>query len=150
MALDDCGHTMHATCAVQWFRGGSQTCPLCRGEPGVIMTYLDIRTRASLLRRMARRTDAPPRLLKAVDRLRAREEERRELGTALRKIKLSPCWGIVKQYRRLLKKSHAKDAQIHVERSRLGLLECPGLPSVPFTIARGRRMQDDGADLIVD
>ena len=51
-----------------------------------------------------------------------------ELGAALRAVKMSPCWGIVKHYRRLQKKSYAKDAQIHVERSP------PPTPDVPAPV----------------
>jgi hypothetical protein len=135
-SLDDCGHNLHVSCAIKWFRSGSQTCPLCRADPKELLTYLDIRTRGTMLRRFARRSDAPRKLQKAVERLRDKERERKELGAALRAVRQTPCWGIVKQYRSLLKKSHAKTEQIRIAHCRLGLMECDGVPEIPLSIVR--------------
>lgn len=37
----ECNHTFHTDCAIQWFRRGNSTCPLCRrGNPYVDMSSL--------------------------------------------------------------------------------------------------------------
>ena len=87
----ECGHRYHTGCIVPWFRSGQNTCPMCRGEPRVKFGYLDTMTRCSMLRRMARRKNAPDRLKRKVAKIRQKEEEAREYAKTKRVFLQTTC-----------------------------------------------------------
>ena len=76
--LEDCGHQYHVNCIMKWFRSGYEQCPLCRSQNFQPHRYLNVDERARLLRRHARKRNAPKRLKRAAKRLRAREEKQKE------------------------------------------------------------------------
>lgn len=79
-----CGHSFHANCIIDWFRG-AHTCPLCRTSSK--FTRIETFTRASMLRRMSRRKNMPSELKKLVENLRIAEANTREQKKVLREFK---------------------------------------------------------------
>ena len=53
MTLDECGHTFHARCIAEWFRGGRPDCPTPRPRAAVYAPSR-LHERAAHLRRVAR------------------------------------------------------------------------------------------------
>ena len=80
----DCDHKFHADCIVKWFRGPNQQCPMCRGNPTQIYSYVHMMERYKILRRKARNKKAPASLKKAVEKLRGLEKN---LKTKQKEIK---------------------------------------------------------------
>lgn len=76
--LEDCGHRYHVGCIMKWFRSGYEQCPLCRSQNFQPHRFLNVDERARLLRRHARKRNAPKHLKRAVKRLRDREEKQRQ------------------------------------------------------------------------
>ena len=70
-----CGHSFHANCIIDWFRG-AHTCPLCRTSSK--FTRIDTLTRARMLRRMSRRKNMPSELKKLVEKIRQAEAKTKE------------------------------------------------------------------------
>lgn len=67
--LPECGHCFHTACAIQWFRSGNESCPLCRGKPDEYIGYIDAMSRYALLRRKSRARNAPRELKAFVRRI---------------------------------------------------------------------------------
>ena len=88
VVLDDCGHSFHGECIVQWFRGGQASCPNCRSlGADFSWSYISPARRVGILKRrrhllpaaMQRKLQA---LTAAAARLRELKRQRRELRTA--------------------------------------------------------------------
>ena len=101
-----CQHEFHTNCIIQWFRSGVDSCPLCRNVGETNMSCWDIWERATYLRRMARRKDAPPELVNLVNALRRTEER-------LTKAKKEAC-----QYKRRHKRVHKRQRELDCKRWR--------------------------------
>ena len=64
-----CGHSFHANCIIDWFRGAN-TCPLCRTSSK--FTRIETLTRAKMLRRVSKK-NMPSELKKLVEQVRIAE-----------------------------------------------------------------------------
>ena len=83
-----CGHVLHTSCAMTWFRSGHAECPLCRAGPPEVFNFPTVGERCWRLRQLSRRKGAPKELKTLVRRLRKAESEmegrNRELREACR------------------------------------------------------------------
>lgn len=75
-SLDGCTHRYHNECIIRWFRAGHKECPQCRHVE--IPRFVNMKDRVTLLRRKARRKDAPKELKRIVDKIKEKETEIRE------------------------------------------------------------------------
>jgi len=109
--LPECNHEFHTECVMQWFRSGHESCPLCRGRGvnGQSATRDYYRWDASsdrlgMMRRMARKRNAPPVLRRAWNKLRDLERENREInreyGKVQKRLRRIPTYKRFQQLRR--------------------------------------------------
>ena len=81
----DCGHCYHTKCAIDWFRLGNKSCPLCRKEDisndATVVTFDEAVKR---LLRKAGNKSAPPRLISAAKKLREARENFRKAKKGFR------------------------------------------------------------------
>lgn len=80
----ECQHTFHASCLIGWMRRGNLSCPMCRNNleenwDNAIIPRMALNERASYVRRMSRRANAPADLKRMVARVQRAEQTAREL-----------------------------------------------------------------------
>lgn len=111
-SLPECNHTFHQNCIMHWFRQGNFKCPLCN-EKGALYTQQDAgmawyrdRDKYKVLRRFARKKNAPAPLKKYIAKLRGQEKQFRVLGTQLQALKVRQGQFnlLLKEYQKLQRK----------------------------------------------
>jgi septal ring factor EnvC (AmiA/AmiB activator) len=71
-----CKHTFHTSCIVQWFRGNSNACPLCKDENALLDLFGSRRVQCvKQIRTLARRKDCPRQIVKINNRIKKLEDE---------------------------------------------------------------------------
>ena len=119
-SLPECNHTFHQNCIMHWFRQGNFKCPLCNAT-GALYTQRDDhmawyrdREKYKVLRRFARKKNAPTALKKCVEKLRKQEKKLRALGIQLRALKKrqGQFGPLLKEYNTLHRKKWAKKRQL--------------------------------------
>ena len=82
----DCSHSFHTDCILKWFRSGGSTCPVCRChglDCAVKLDFMDVRARANVIKRIARRMDAPESLKRLYKSYR---EVRKQKSDVIKKV----------------------------------------------------------------
>ena len=129
----ECGHRFHTACALHWFRSGHSECPLCRNKPDTRLRFMDVQTRAGMLRKMSRRKDAPSRLKAAVKKLQDVEADLRATNTELKRVRKLPE---VQNYFSLQSKRWRLKGRQTRARSKLGLMTGRDIPQLSMDIVR--------------
>ena len=129
----DCGHTFHPSCIIAWFRSDHSECPLCRAQPSHQLRHMDVQTRASMLRTMARRKNASPRLIRAVQKVKEAEDVYSQTLSDLKDVKEHEA---VKKYKRLLTQRSRHHRAVRKAKSKLGLLTGDDIPTIHLDIVR--------------
>ena len=129
----DCGHVFHPKCIIDWFRSAHSQCPLCRAEPLHQLRCMDVLTRASLLRQMARRKGAPDRLVRAVKQLKDAEDMYKETLGKLKEVKEHEA---VKTYKRLMAQRSRQHWTVRKKKSKLGMMTGKDIPCMKLEIVR--------------
>ena len=125
----ECGHNFHTDCIVKWFRGGSGDCPSCRDNPEVGVRMWDVRIRSTMVIRVGNRKNAPPEIKRAVRSMKRTDKLRKEASADLTAFKREHG-ATIKEYRRLRSRSYRLKHQLYNKKRELGMMHCPGLPSV--------------------
>ena len=81
--LPECKHSFHLECVITWWRSPRDyydsrkygECPLCRGQQKKNISWRTQKGRVSFFRRMARKKNVHPALLKVIKKLREEEKE---------------------------------------------------------------------------
>eukprot|EP00967_Tisochrysis_lutea_P029579 scaffold34582_cov28-Tisochrysis_lutea.AAC.3 len=96
-----CGHRYHATCIIDWFRHGPDSCPLCRSVD--FEAHLVPQTASERLERVlltVAQPNAPPRLRELAARYRASRVQRRTQRQKARELRRAHA-PLFKRHRRL-------------------------------------------------
>ncbi len=94
---------------------------------------MDVETRASMLRQMSRRKDAPARLIRAVKQLRDAEERYSQTTSELKEVKEHE---VVKRYKRLLSQRSRQHWTVRKKKSKLGMMTGDDIPTMKLEIVR--------------
>lgn len=122
----DCGHQFHTRCAIDWFRLGNGSCPLCRCEDlHKKAQVIDFDDAVRILMRKAAAKKAPVALKKASESLKRRREELRNLRADLRDFE-QKSRGILVEMRK--KRRRVSRARVQMERAEYSLV----MPQTPF------------------
>ena len=71
-----CKHTFHTSCIVQWFRGNSNACPLCKDENSFLDLFGSQRIQCvKQIRSLARRRDCPRDIVKINNKIKKLQDE---------------------------------------------------------------------------
>jgi hypothetical protein len=81
--IPECSHKFHTNCIVNWFRISNGICPYCRSHCDDNHMYYQRQRGYKFNRKFARRKDAPKELKILVDRLRKKENSRKEIKKKL-------------------------------------------------------------------
>ena len=134
VTLDPCGHRLHADCAVRWFRmpSAAGACPICRDASELEdVPFLSLRERLTLVRRAARRRDAPAPLRRMVARLRATEQGERDAARALREaLGEEAVRAVTRRIAALRRRRWSSYRQVRRQRRTVALYDHPSLPVV--------------------
>jgi len=118
----ECGHELHPNCAMRLFRGQelSPDCPTCRAPPHCTLQYMDVRARACLLERHARKLVSPraSKAVRAVKRARAAAASARGDVTAFKREWKHVLSGMNK----LARIKWAATRRLHAAKREMGLL----------------------------
>jgi len=125
----ECGHAFHGSCACRWFRAGKDTCPLCRSRPALRPAHA--LERATLVRGLARRADAPAALKALVQNVRAAETRERAAARTLRALEVDHR-DALRAVRRARTLRHVRTRAAHRLKVRLGVFHWEGAPLPPL------------------
>ena len=82
--LPECNHTFHQSCINSWFRQGNAKCPLCNNIGSGLTTeryrgsiWRDWQVKFNFLRRLSRKKNAPMTLIKAMERIKKKEQSKK-------------------------------------------------------------------------
>ena len=122
----DCGHTFHTRCAIDWFRLGNPSCPLCRcADINAAAQVVDFDDAVRILVQRATNKKAPASLKRAVESLKRKRQDLRNLRSDLRNFE-EKSKSVLSEMRKRRKK--VCRARIDMERAEAGLV----MPRVPF------------------
>ena len=138
----ECKHKFHTGCIMKWFRQGASTCPTCRDKGGgeTSLSYMDILDRASYLRRVARRKNAPKELKRVYKKLLDAEKKEKHIKKELQTFR-NENKELEKSFKLLRNKRWRAGRKVSQATRILGLLDCEGL-RVPVVVPRRRRRGD--------
>lgn len=122
----NCGHQFHTRCAIDWFRLGNGSCPLCRCEDlHRKAQVVDFDDAVRMLMRKASTKKAPFALKKASESLKRRREELRNFRADLRDFE-KKSHNILVEMRK--KRRRVSKARVQMERAEYSLV----MPQIPF------------------
>ena len=119
-----CSHALCADCAVQWFRGGNDSCPVCRSVDGPRLTWADAKERATAILNRARTARASARLRRRVDTYRRAQEAAKAARDEWRRVQREHA-GVLAVARRAKKRATEASWKARGLRWRLGYAELP-------------------------
>ena len=136
----ECGHKFHTACILQWYRSGHSTCPNCRSDEFSHLDWSTALTRAKILKRHAKRADAPDHLKKMLCKITRCNDRKRKHWKALREFR-HKYKAILKENRKLQqahwRSCNREDALLY----QMGQMDAAGVV-VPVIQARRRFYYD--------
>ena len=117
----ECAHTFHTSCIIQWFRGPSSACPMCRAEPRMVLGYPDVMARCTMLRRRARAKGASPALKRSVLALIRSEEKANNTNDEYKAFLTQEVRQLLAHYRVLQRRRWQTRRQVLHRKRTLGL-----------------------------
>lgn len=138
----ECGHRFHTGCILTWFRSEDShgACPLCRAQPGMVLTFQDTMERCTLLRRRARARSAPAALRRAAGAVRRAEARQREVQAELRAFLTPEVRGVLRRHRRLRLLRWSAQRRVFRAKRQLGIGSFPGV-DLPLVRLRQVRLR---------
>ena len=130
--LQDCGHRFHCVCIINWFRQAS-TCPMCRNDGPQNLPRLCLHERAKMMKRVARRKDAPTDLKKLVERAKKARVSFRACSSALTAYNRGNR-SVIHQMRSLRSKRLIASMQLRRTEALLGAYNCSQFPLPPLIV----------------
>jgi hypothetical protein len=92
--LPECSHKFHQSCINAWFRQGNAKCPLCNNIGSGLTTeryrgslWSDWPVKFNYLRRFSKKKNAPTTLVRAIDKLKKKEQTLKQLEKEYKDIK---------------------------------------------------------------
>lgn len=123
----ECGHEFHTTCIIQWFRGPSNACPMCRAAPATVLAFPDVMQRATLLRRKARAKTAPAALKRSAAALLRAETLLQNVRNEYKAFATQEIRASLAKVRALRRRTWALQRRVVQRKRALGLGVYPGL-----------------------
>ena len=98
-SFDQCGHSFHKSCIIDWLRRGNLSCPNCRRDVQIhdAIPSMAIRERSRYLMRQSRRKNAPLHLKQLVREVQDTREKRKVLRAEFRIFKKENA-GVIRRY----------------------------------------------------
>ena len=122
----ECGHKFHTRCAIDWFRLGNGSCPLCRCEDLHSQAQVvDFDDAIRILMRKSTNKKAPVSLKRAAETLKRKREDLRAERKRLREFEVQSKDILVEMNRR---RRRVCRARISMERAEAALV----MPQKPF------------------
>lgn len=143
----ECKHTFHVDCIMKWFReGNSSSCPVCRADgESTNLSYFDVRSRCTYLRRKARNKNAPAELKRLYKKLLDSEAAEKKAIKDLKDFRKKHK-ELHKKYNRLRSSRWRRCSKTEELKRCLGLYNDPNYP-IPIVIPRPRRRYARGRSM---